>query len=315
MSRKLRPVPSLLFSSSFCWACFPREHKPFSHRLRILRSTSATIFLLPATTSSPARMGLNTNFTVINGASYTTGVISVPDPNPGITGVRLVPLGAQIVDAVLYWETAEKVGVTPGGPGSGQNGFFRPLWINRGPSAPGYPYQRSQPVQWHHQSAGAPGAAPAHQPGKVLQTYRADVVGYLPQGIQNGNVLVNGQFEVRLPSVGNSTPLTLGATLVVIYRVTTNVSGAAAPLDAVVIYEGAYAPTSTSLTMTQTIQGFYQAGNDRGKAVVSRLTHIVGNGKSNRYQTVYLDNQALPSLYGKSEPAFPGYYGTWDNPT
>ena len=30
--------------------------------------------------------GINTNFTTINGASYTTGVISVPDPNPGITG-------------------------------------------------------------------------------------------------------------------------------------------------------------------------------------------------------------------------------------
>jgi len=81
------------------------------------------------------------------------------------------------------------------------------------------------------------------------------------------------------------------------------------------------------LDMTQTVQGFYQAGQN-GQATqnlpVSRLTHIVGSGQSNKFQTVYLSSalasggvskQMLSSLYGRNQPAFPGYYGAWDNPT
>src|SRR5437588_5499885 len=67
--------------------------------------------------------------------------------------------------------------------------------------------------------------------------------------------------------------------------------------------------------MTQPLQGFYDADANP----VSRLTHIVGSGQSNKFQTVYLGKDAktltpLPSLYPKL-PAFPGWYGTWDNPT
>src|SRR5207249_7973477 len=64
--------------------------------------------------------GMTTNFTTISGVSYAVGTITVPDSNPGITGTKQVPPGAQIVAAVLYWQTAEKVGVTPGRSGSGQ---------------------------------------------------------------------------------------------------------------------------------------------------------------------------------------------------
>lgn len=253
--------------------------------------------------------GMTTTFS--NG--YAVGTITIPDANPGITGVKQVPAGAQIVDAILYWQTVEKVGVTPGGPGSGQNGYFRPLGVTGGPGAPGYSISgvnvsNNNGVSWSN------GGCSGTSTGKVLQTYRTDVVGLLPQDA-NGNVLVNGQFEVRLPSVGNQTPLTLGATLVIIYRVITTVPGQVVPLDAVIIYEGSFAPSSNTTNMIQTIQGFYQAGNDQGGLVVSRLTHIVGGGESNKYQTVYLNSEALPSLYGKAAPAFPGYYGMWDNPT
>src|SRR4029077_14588869 len=86
--------------------------------------------------------GMTTNFTTVNNATYAVGTISVPDanngiPNPGITGTTQVPKGAQIVAALLYWQTVEKVEVAPGGPGSGQNGYFRPL-LSGGPAAPGY---------------------------------------------------------------------------------------------------------------------------------------------------------------------------------
>src|SRR5690348_14471703 len=254
----------------------------------------------------------NMNKTFSNG--YAVGNITIPDPNPGITGIKQVPAGAQIVDAILYWQTVEKTGVAPGAPGSGQNGYFRPVGISGGPLAPGYSISGVN-VSNHNSVSWSNGGCSGTSTGKVLQTYRTDVVGLLPQDA-NGNVLVNGQFEVRLPSLSNnSTPLTLGATLVIIYRVVTNVPGKAPPLDAVVIYEGAYAPTPGSLNTLQTISGFYQAGNDQGGNVISRLTHIVSSGQSNKYQNVYLKNQLLPSLYGASTPPFPGYYGMWDNPT
>ena len=84
--------------------------------------------------------GMTSNFTTINGIGYAIGTITVPDGNPGITGATQVPTGAQIVAALLYWQTVEKVGVVPGGPGSGQNGYFRPLLYQKsgGPAAPGY---------------------------------------------------------------------------------------------------------------------------------------------------------------------------------
>ena len=68
--------------------------------------------------------------------------------------------------------------------------------------------------------------------------------------------------------------------------------------------------------MTQQLQGFYDAAHNP----VSRLTHIVGSGQSNKFQTVYLSSGTnsfvkLPLLYGNKLPAFPGWYGTWDNPT
>jgi Bacterial Ig-like domain (group 3)/Putative Ig domain len=269
--------------------------------------------------------GMTTNFKTTNGVSYAVGTINVPDTNPGIQpgvqGEKQVPPGAQIVAALLYWQTVEKVGVKPGAPGSGQNGYFRPLLYSTsgGPAAPGYAISgtnvsASANVSWS--SGGCTGAST----GKLLRTYRADVVSGLPVDV-NGNSVANGSFEVRLPSVGNATPLTLGATLVVIYRLPSGAGGPNIPLNSIVIYDGDYAQGSAQLTMTQQLQGFYDADHNP----VSRLTHIVGNGKSNKFQTVYLGSGKdplvpptfvpLPSLYGKQLPPFPGYYVTWDNPT
>src|SRR6185295_15494922 len=82
--------------------------------------------------------GMTTKFTTINNASYAVGTFSVPDnQNLGITGTKQVPKGGQVVAALLYWQTVEKVGVAPGAAGSGQNGFFRPV-LSGGPAAPGY---------------------------------------------------------------------------------------------------------------------------------------------------------------------------------
>ena len=264
---------------------------------------------------------MNASFVTINGQSYTVGTINVPDKNPkgvqnpGITGATSVPLGGQIIAALLYWQTVEKVGA----PGSGQNGYIRPLLYqnNGGPAAPGYLISGinvtspgTPTVSWS--SGGCSGGST----GKVLRTYRADVTGGMPNDA-NGNPTPNGSFEVRLPSVSsNSTPLTLGATLVVIYRILSVPGQPNVPLKSIVIYDGDYAQSNTQLTMTQQLQGFYDADANP----VSRLTHIVGSGQSNKFQTVYLSSGTnsfvkLPFLYGNKLPAFPGWYGTWDNPT
>ena len=256
--------------------------------------------------------GMNYKFQTINGNSYTVGTIYVPDSNPGITGARQVPNGAQVVSALLYWQTVEKAGTTPGGPGSGQNAYFRPLLYQYygGPAAPGYAVSGTNVaaggagIAWS--SSGCTGAST----GKVLQTYRADVTGGLPVD-GSGNSLANGSFEVRLPSAGHSsTPFTLGATLVIIYRIPTGAGGPNVPLNSIVIYDGDAAPSNGQQTVTQTVQGFYDADHNPA----SRLTFIVGNGDTDEYRNVYLNGKGLPSLYGYF-PAFPAYYGEWDNPT
>ena len=78
-----------------------------------------------------------------------------------------------------------------------------------------------------------------------------------------------------------------------------------------VIYDGAYAPANGSSTVTQSLQGFYQAAANP----ISKITHIVGNGQNNKFETVSLNGVNLPTAY-KNLPPFPGYYnGSWDNPT
>src|SRR3984957_4999305 len=244
--------------------------------------------------------GMTTTFS--NG--YAIGTFSMPDANPGIHGIKSVPAGAEVVGALVYWQTVENAGTVPGHPGTGENGFFRPL-ISGGPAAPGYAIT-GVPLAGQNNVAWSSGGCSEPQGGKITRTYRANVLGAFPQDAK-GNVLTNGQFEIRLPSVGPQTPLTLGATLVIIYRVLSpNV-----PLSSIVIYDGAFGQTEDSLVMRQTVQGFY----DASPSPVSKLTLIAGAGKSNKFETVYLDNVALPSHSGAGLPQFPGYYGTWDNPT
>ncbi|PYT68404.1 MAG: hypothetical protein DMG39_21320 [Acidobacteria bacterium] len=260
--------------------------------------------------------GMNSHLT----GGFATGTINVPDknpisglPNPGIRGTTSVPKGAQIVAALLYWQTVEKATQ----PGTGQNGFFRPVFTG-GPQT-GYPISGVN-LPSHSAVSFSNGGCSSGSTGKIVQTYRADVRSFLPRDA-NGNVLVDSTdgvtFEVRLPSTGNTTPITLGASLVLIYRVISpNL-----PLNSITVYDGAFAPTATTtLTMSQPVQGFYQAA----RSPVSRLTHIVGSGQSNKFQTAYLSGGlngiqratvALPSPYGNGQAAFPGWYGNWDNTT
>ncbi|HEY6902828.1 MAG TPA: hypothetical protein VI216_00870, partial [Candidatus Acidoferrales bacterium] len=238
-------------------------------------------------------------------SGYATNKLTMPDATSfPTTGV---PAGADIVAAILYWQTVE----SSQNAFVGQNGFFRPL-VNGGPKT-GYSItgvvlgNPNAPTSWS--SGGCSGNA---QGSKTIRTYRADVRPFLPQDA-NGNILANGTYEVSLPDSGKGggAPITLGATLVIVYRAITP----SLPLNSVVIYDGAAAPGNTSANFSQTLQGFYQAA----AAPISKLTHIVGNGQNNKSETVSLNGVVLPSLYpvpNGNLPPFPGYYnGSWDNPT
>jgi hypothetical protein len=227
----------------------------------------------------------------VNG--FATGTISIPDANS--VPAQGVPSGADIVAAFLYWQTVE----SSQSAFAGQNGFFNGYAISG--TILGNP---NAPVSWS--SGGCSGSSNG---SKTMRTYRADVRPYLYLDA-NGNYVGNASYVVKLAdsgSNGGGTPLTLGATLVLVYRVLSP----AAPLDAIVLYDGAYAPSNASTTMIQPMEGFYQAAS----TPVAKLTHIVGNGQTNKSEAVYLGNVSLPSLYGNNPP-FPGTYnGSWDNPT
>ena len=282
-----------------------------------------------AQTPTPLPLGLNNNYMVtgdyvvggwkktgsatMNGILMSTGTIKIPDLDAYATTVapQQVPAGADIVAAFLYWGTVENSGTF-----AGKNGFF-------GHDGVSYPITGASlgnpnaPTSWS--SGGCSGSS---QGSKTMVTYRADVSNLIPVDA-NGNVLPS-TYTVSLPDTGKTSPPdTLGATLVIVYRLL----APTAPLTAVVIYDGAYAPSNTMQTMTLPMLGFYQAGNDQIPfgPVTTKITHIVGNGQTNKLQQVFLNNYdaaghvlhstLLPSLYG-TNPPFPGHYsGTWDNPT
>src|SRR6516165_6316002 len=294
---------------------------------RLLKSTLVLGLLMfcsgqPGSAQTPLPLSLNSNYmvtgdyvvggwnktssTTINGTLMSTGSISIPDATAyGPHAPQQVPTGADIVVAFLYWQTVEN-----SGSHAGQNGYFRGFPITG--TILGNP---NAPVSW---SSG--GCAGSSQGSKTIVTYRAEVSSYIPVDA-NGNVPQN--FSLSLPDTGKTSqpPFGSGATLVIIYRVLSSTT----PLNAVIIYDGSYAPSNTSQVMTQPMLGFYQAGNDQSMPIVAKITHIVGNGQPNKLESVYLNyynsagtlvhSTTLPSLY-PGNPPFPGKYNTtWDNAT
>jgi hypothetical protein len=230
-----------------------------------------------------------------DGTGFATGTINIPDqvqPN-----AKQVPAGADIVAAFLYWQTVESAKF----PLAGQNGFLNGFAISGTP----LPSSSQAPVSWS--TGGCSGSANGT---KVLNTYRADVRPYLNFDAL-GRVVGNGSYVVKLRdsgSNGGGVPLTLGATLVVIYRVVSP----AVPLKSIVIYDGDFAPVNQASNMSQDISGFYDAAD----SPVSEITQIVGNGQPNKLESVSLNGANLASLYGAGVAPFPGKYnGSWDNPT
>jgi hypothetical protein len=250
---------------------------------------------------------------------FASGVINIPDqtqPNyliAAAVGPTRVPIGADIVAAYLYWGTVEGSQSSFAGQKAIFNGYSVVGTILGNPNSP---------VSWS--SGGCTGSSTG---SKTIRMYRADVRPYLPLD-QNpasstfGALVANGAIPVSLAdsgSNGNTQPNALGASLVVIYRILNDTpQNSPIPLNAIILYDGSYAPSNTAMAMSLTMSGFYQPGIPFGTSPVAKITHIVANGQPNKGETVSFGSQALtilPSLY-KNDPPFPGLYGgAWDNPT
>jgi hypothetical protein len=205
-----------------------------------------------------------------------------------------IPAGAEIVAAFLYWET---------------------LGPNRGPVAATLAGARFQNNDISSIAVLAnPGGSPACSTGdgedsddadegaSSVYVYRADVLPYFERitpanPTQPVQVLVAGAHQVTLPDAGAShrLPSTLGAGLVVIYRVagydpTTlplAYSTPKLPLKSIVIYDGGFTLNKGARQLLVPLEGFYEASRTAPNA---KLTQIVGNGHPGLMDTVQVSS-------------------------
>ncbi len=189
-----------------------------------------------------------------------------------------VPTGANIVAAILYVQTAERVqwsgidhatfqtlrpGTQPLDLGPGNQSLAKALTPN---------WALAPSPCWSVLVVG----------GRKLVTYRADVLPYLPKDA-NGEAVVTGVHRVVVPDAGNLFgdddeggievgnilgPRAIGASLVVIYSIPSS------SYKMIVINDGGFTKRAFS-TMIQPIRGFYQASNNP----TANMTMIVGDGR------------------------------------
>jgi len=178
-----------------------------------------------------------------------------------------VPQDGVVVGAFLYWEAIEATDVA-----STQAGFFQGYSITGAQVTP--PGQETPPC-WS--SGGGTGQS---QGAKHLRVYRADVAPYL---VNNGQYSANGTYVVQLQDSGSTggggTPLTEGASLVIVYRTLYG------QYRSVVLYDGSWTMNNATPYFYQTIKGFY----DAAPGTNWKLTHIVGDGQANFSELLYFN--------------------------
>jgi hypothetical protein len=174
-----------------------------------------------------------------------------------------IPSDANVVAAFLYWITVESTT----NPSAG-DGFFQGYAIHGLPLTTTDGSTNSTPPCWS--SGGGTGTSSGSKNSRV---YRADVRPYMVSG---GRFDPNASFTVSLPDSGSNgagTPLTLGASLLIIYR---NMSS---PLKAVTLYNGAWTMNNANRYMFQRLANFYDASSDGTPQ--GKLTNIASNGQTN----------------------------------
>jgi hypothetical protein len=227
---------------------------------------------------------------------FTTKDITIP--------LGSVPAGAEPVAGFLYWSAV----VADQSPGSGIAGAqfdgndLANVTKDLNPIG-------TSPC-WSSGGAGSGGGGDAN---KKLRVNRADILRFFDDVDSNGNALINGTTHtVKLPNNngGNVTPFTIGASIVLVYRTSTD------PLRAVLFYDGGFTINQSTDTLTQPIHGFYDASHSDPKA---RATFIVGDGQPNfPDRLLFSDNlrdAALtpPAILAPLPPATDAFANGWDD--
>src|SRR4029453_9687073 len=110
---------------------------------------------------------------------------------------------------------------------------------------------------------------------------------------------------------GNTTPFTIGASLLIVYRNPND------PFRAVVIYDGGFVLNQGFQSVTKTIKGFYNASNSNPEA---KLSIVVGEGQDNFNEQVLLNGVVLTPtstnpLVTATNPFVSDLGAAWDNST
>src|SRR5262249_23072602 len=145
------------------------------------------------------------------------------------------------------------------------------------------------------------GGATGNGGSKSTWSFRADVQRFFPR-VRPANpndpvqVKVTGSHTVTLPDMGgsNQLPSTLGAGLVIVYRVPGYAPAPAyqkprIPLRAVVLYAGGFTMNTQSRQMQVTLQGFYEASRI---SPFARMTHLVADGQAKKTERVQITSTA-----------------------
>ena len=241
---------------------------------------------------------------------------------PKIGGADGVTPDADILAAFLYIQTAEKIqgsgidraqfGATPaaGKPFFGND--FGPFFA-AGSNVPGSG-TIAKALNWEQATVPCwsvlfPGG------GRRLVTYRTDVLRFLPIDKKTGKQALNTSFRVVIPDTGieyadddensreredRNGPRAVGVSLVVVYR------DPAKPYKAVVIYDGGVTKRALN-TLTQTVQGFYDASAGTPVPQSAKMTHIVGDGRPLLSERVTINSQVFNNPFKSADGA------KWDN--
>jgi hypothetical protein len=222
----------------------------------------------------------------VNG--FATGTITI-DPSQ-------IPAGAEIVAAYLYWETlgpsSGPVAATLAGAQFQKNDIGNiAVLVNPGGSPACATSSGDDRDDADHNDDAEKGASRVY-------VYRLDVLPYFERitpsdPTQPVRVVAAGPHEVTLPDAGAGQrgPSTLGAGLVVIYRVAgydptalpLAYSAPKFPLKSIVIYDGGFTLNKGVPQLAVPMEGFYEASRTAPNA---KLTQIVGNGRPGSQQTV-----------------------------
>lgn len=242
------------------------------------------------------------------GGFATDGIWIGDDPaTPAIeTGV---PAGADIVAAFLYWQVVTTTGADTGSLGVKFRPAGSPVAYALQADNPATPVNDPEPFG---KALAFSGTSPCYNPGgstgssdAVTWTYRADVQRFFETDFSGdsagnpnyGKLIVNGAHEITLPDSGPNglnSPMALGASLVVVYRLSS------LPLASIVLYDDGVTLSNTQRTLNQTIAGFYQATATPN----ARISYLVGSGQADKSDYVVVPGgSTYPDVFSGSDDA------------